>query len=73
MRRSGEHYTAYVTWTRQLEHPDAWLLPLRPEAGNDAIVEVLEKYRSIDLKPVVDLASVPLRLGDTVDQFITVV
>ena len=47
VRRSGEHYTAYVTWTRQLEHPDAWLLPLRPEAGEDAIAEALEQARSI--------------------------
>lgn len=47
MRRSGEHYTAFVTWTRQLEHPDAWLLPLRSEAGEDAIAEALELARSI--------------------------
>ena len=46
VRRSGEHYTAYVTWTRQLEHPDAWLLPLRPEAGEDVIAEALEQARS---------------------------
>ena len=47
VRNSGEHYTAYVTWTRQLEHPDAWLLPLRPEAGDNGITEALEQARSI--------------------------
>lgn len=47
VRRTGEHYTAYVTWTRQLEHPDAWLLPLRPDAGGESIEEALEKARSI--------------------------
>ncbi len=73
VRRSGEHYTTYVTWTRQLEHPDSWLLPLRSETDDDVISEALEQVDSFDLRPVVDLASIPLRLGDTVDQFTAVV
>ena len=49
VRNSGEHYTAYVIWSRKLEHPDAWLLPLRPEAGDNAISEALEQARSIGI------------------------
>lgn len=32
VRGNGQHYTAVVTWKRQTEHPDAWLMPLKPDA-----------------------------------------
>jgi hypothetical protein len=36
VRSRGEHYTSYVTWKKQMEHPDSWLLPLRPDDGLSA-------------------------------------
>ncbi len=42
-RSGGEHYTSYVTWKKQIEHPDSWLLPLRPDLGLSADVEKLSK------------------------------
>ena len=31
VRSNGEHYTSLVTWKKQTEHPDAWLMPLKPD------------------------------------------
>jgi hypothetical protein len=43
VRSRGDHYTSYLTWKKQVEHPDSWLLPLRPDLGLPADAEILSE------------------------------
>lgn len=43
VRSRGDHYTSYVTWKKQMEHPDSWLLPLRPDHGLSADGAILSE------------------------------
>ena len=60
VRRSGEHYTSHVTWTRQLEHPDAWLLPLRPGEIDESWEMVSDVSRSFVKSSELPLPVIPI-------------
>ena len=40
---TGRICTEIVTWESRVEHPDAWLLPLRPEPPDSAWWEIQEE------------------------------